>query len=175
MYLLLAAVLIAADQLSKLWVKSPSSPRGEGLELGFGFSLTYIRNTGAAFGTLRDLSLTLGGITLDGTRLLGLLSASVTLVLLIFLLTRAHRLGALQVIALTLILSGAAGNMIDRLRLGFVVDFVHFQVGRFDFPVFNPGRQLRGDRRGAMDTPGVAAEALGGGEWTSLPDLKGPT
>ncbi|MDE0528168.1 MAG: signal peptidase II [Truepera sp.] len=137
MYLLLAAVLIAADQLSKLWVKSRLPLGGEGLELGFGFSLTYIRNTGAAFGTLRDLSLTLGGITLDGTRLLGLLSASVTLVLLIFLLTRAHRLGALQVIALTLILSGAAGNMIDRLRLGFVVDFVHFQVGRFDFPVFN--------------------------------------
>ena len=39
--------------------------------------------------------------------------------------------------ALGLVLAGAAGNMIDRLRLGYVVDFIHFRVGWFDFPVFN--------------------------------------
>ena len=36
-----------------------------------------------------------------------------------------------------LVLAGAAGNMIDRLALGYVIDFIHFRWGSFDFPVFN--------------------------------------
>lgn len=137
MHLLLAALLIAADQATKLWAKTTFEPGGSELELGLGFALTYTRNSGAAFGIFRDLSVPLGPLVIDGTVLLGLLSAIVGAGLLVYLLRNARRLDGLQLTALTLIFAGAIGNMIDRLALGYVVDWVHFEVGWFDFPVFN--------------------------------------
>lgn len=136
MYLLLAALLVAADQASKWWATS-SFAGGGALELGLGFRLTYIRNTGAAFGLLRDINLQIATVTLDGTLLLGLLSAAVSLVLVWYLSSRSDSLHPLPRLALALILAGAVGNMIDRLLLGYVVDFIHFRTGNFDFPVFN--------------------------------------
>lgn len=136
MYLLIAALFVAADQASKWWATS-SFAGGGALELGLGFRLTYIRNTGAAFGLLRDLNLRIGSVTIDGTLLLGLLSAAVSLVLVWYLSRRGDALHPLPRFALALILAGAAGNMIDRLLLGFVTDFIHFRSGSFDFPVFN--------------------------------------
>lgn len=137
MFLVYAFALVAADQLSKLWVVHTLPLGSEGVSLVLGFDLTYIRNTGAAFGILRDLSLPLGFVILDGTLLLGLLSLLVTVLLTVYMYRNIGRLSALTMASLTLILAGAAGNMIDRLRLGYVVDFIHFQVGNFDFAVFN--------------------------------------
>jgi signal peptidase II len=137
MFLVYALALVAADQLSKLWAVRTLPLGGEGLPLALGFDLTYIRNTGAAFGILRNLSVPLGFVTLDGTLLLGLLSLAVSVLLTVYMYRNLGRLSALTMVALTLILAGAAGNMIDRLRLGYVVDFIHFQVGSFDFAVFN--------------------------------------
>lgn len=137
MFLVYALALVAADQLTKLWVVRTLPLGGEGLPLILGFDLTYIRNTGAAFGMLRNLAIPLGFLTIDGTLLLGLLSLAVSILLTIYLYRNLGRLSALTMVALTLILAGAAGNMIDRLRLGYVVDFIHFQVGSFDFAVFN--------------------------------------
>ena len=57
--------------------------------------------------------------------------------LVIYLLRNGRNLATLPSVALVLILAGAVGNMLDRLRLGHVVDFLHFQVSNFDFPVFN--------------------------------------
>ncbi|MEX2534930.1 MAG: signal peptidase II [Trueperaceae bacterium] len=136
MYLLLAGLLIAADQASKWWATNSFSGGGA-LELGLAFRLIYIRNTGAAFGLLRDLNLRLGPVVVDGTLLLGLLSAAVSLMLLWYLMRRGSSIPALPRFALTLVLAGAAGNMIDRLLWGFVIDFIHFRSGSFDFPVFN--------------------------------------
>ena len=137
MYLLLAPLLITADQMNKLWIKQRFAFGGQELELGLGFSLTYVRNTGAAFGILRDFSVPIGSVIFDGTHMLGLLSGLIATALLIYLVFRGPPLKPLQSLALIFIFSGAVGNMIDRLRLGFVVDFVHFQIGLFNFPVFN--------------------------------------
>lgn len=126
MFLLPTAVLIAADQLTKLWAQSAFPLNGEGLYVGLGFYLTYVQNTGAAFGILKS-----------GTLVLGLLSALVSLSLVVYLLRRGPQMGGLQRAALVLILAGALGNMIDRFRLGYVIDFIHFKVPGFSFPVFN--------------------------------------
>lgn len=126
MFLLLSAALIVADQLSKLWVQQTFPLGGPGRYLGLGFYFTYVKNTGAAFGILQD-----------GTLVLGLLSALVSVLIVVYLLRRGPRLGALQRTALSLILAGALGNMIDRFRLGYVIDFIHFNVPGFSFPVFN--------------------------------------
>lgn len=123
---LLATILIAADQATKLWVASSIPLGGPGYTLGLGFHLTHARNTGAAFGILQSAALPLG-----------ILSAVVAVAILIYLKRHAHSLPGWQTVGLVLIFSGAVGNMIDRLRLGYVVDFIHFSVPGFDFPVFN--------------------------------------
>lgn len=126
MFLLIVAGLIALDQVTKLWAQSSFPLGGEGIYMGFGFYLTYVRNTGAAFGILQS-----------GTLALGILSAVVSVLIAGYLWRNAVQMGAVQRAALTLILAGALGNMIDRFRLGYVIDFIHFQVPGFSFPVFN--------------------------------------
>jgi signal peptidase II len=133
----LAAAVLVADQASKAWVAATIPVGVREATLGLGFHLTHTRNTGAAFGFLRELRFVVGPVLVDGVLILGLLSLLVSLGLAWYLLTRARRLNALPRAALALVLAGAAGNGVDRLRLGFVVDFIHFQVGAFDFPVFN--------------------------------------
>lgn len=137
MFLVWTALLVTLDQATKLWAQSRFGSTGDELPLALGFSFTYTRNTGAAFGILRDLAIPIGPVVLDGTLALGLLSAVIAAGLLVYLWRRGRHLNAWGHAALTLVLAGAVGNMIDRLRLGYVIDFIHFQVGWFDFPVFN--------------------------------------
>ncbi|HKI57797.1 MAG TPA: signal peptidase II [Trueperaceae bacterium] len=137
MALLLAAVLVAADQLSKAWVVSTLPLGSREVPLGLGFYILHTRNNGAAFGIFRNVHLRLDGLIVDGTFLLGVLSALVGLAVLATLLGSGRRLAGLTRASLALVLAGAWGNMIDRFRLGYVVDFVHFHVTGFDFPVFN--------------------------------------
>ena len=127
MHFIFAVVLIIADQLSKFWVVKTLT-FGQRNPIGLGFNLTYTKNTGAAFGILQDSTLILGG-----------LSAIVSLLLIIYLARQAKHIHFLQRSSLTLILAGALGNMIDRFRLGYVVDFIDFYLPsiNFDFAVFN--------------------------------------
>jgi signal peptidase II len=135
--LALAAALVLVDQLTKAWVLATIPLGAREATLGLGFHVTHTRNTGAAFGFLRELQLVLGPVLIDGTFVLGLLSLAVSIGLVGYLLANGDRLTSGTRVALALVLAGAAGNMIDRLGRGFVVDFIHFQVGWFDFPVFN--------------------------------------
>jgi signal peptidase II len=126
MFFLFMLCLLVIDQSSKGWVASIFPVNGVGKPLTLGLRLTYVKNTGAAFGMFDQ-----------GTLALALLSLTVSLGLFLFLLLRARSLTVLQRYALSSILAGAVGNMIDRFRLEYVIDFIHFKVGRFDFPVFN--------------------------------------
>lgn len=137
MFLVWSALLVALDQATKLWAQARFAAHGEELPLALGFSFTYTRNSGAAFGMLRNLSIPIGPFVLDGTLVLGLLSAAVSVGLIGYLWRRGRSLDALTYASLSIVLAGAVGNAIDRLRLGYVIDFIHFQVGSFDFPVFN--------------------------------------
>ncbi len=98
------------------------------------FSFNYVRNLGAAWGALSTLP--------DSVRIPFFYGVTVLAVLLIGVYIRAtpieHRLA---IFALTLVLSGAIGNFIDRLRLGYVIDFIDVRWNilgwRYDFPNFN--------------------------------------
>lgn len=127
MHFIVVVLLIITDQLSKLWVVKTLS-YGERNPLGLGFNLTYTQNTGAAFGIFQNNTLILGG-----------LSALVSVFLIVYLVKQVKQLHMLQLTALTLILAGAIGNMIDRFRLGYVIDFIDFYLPsiNFDFAVFN--------------------------------------
>ena len=125
-FLVTALLVVIADQLSKLWIRS-NLTLGESIpETGF-FRLTHIRNTGAAFGLFQDHSLTLAIIAIIG---------SVVILFLVFFMS--HRFYILNTtlgkLSLGLILGGAVGNLIDRLRYGGnVTDFIDFSF----WPAFN--------------------------------------
>ena len=124
-FLLTALLVVAADQLSKIWIGS-NLARGESLPATGLFRLTHVHNTGAAFGLFPDQSFVL---------IIVALASIVVLLLFVFLFSRRFpffddRLGRL---ALGLILGGTVGNLIDRLRLGYVTDFVDIGI----WPAFN--------------------------------------
>lgn len=123
--LVLVALVIVLDQLSKLWIRGNLIP-GESLTIVGRLSLTYLRNTGSVFGLFANQSFLPIIIIL----------ASLGVILLFFrYLSRATGVG---VMSASLILGGAVGNLIDRLHLGYVTDFIDFRLwGNFHWPFFN--------------------------------------
>jgi signal peptidase II len=128
-WLPLTGAIIVADQLVKLWMVQHFTPfeRVHVLPV-LDIILTY--NTGAAFSVLAESA--------AWVRWLFVLIALGVSGALILWLRRLHaRRNALLACGLALIVGGAIGNMIDRLRLGRVVDFVHVHWGDHYFPAFN--------------------------------------
>jgi signal peptidase II len=127
-WLLLAGMVIAADQLTKLWVAHELA-LGTSVYVAPVFDLVHVRNTGAAFSFLAGAS----GWQREFFLLVGL-AASIWIV---WMLVRAARDQVLFCVALSLVLGGALGNVIDRVRLGAVVDFLSFHWGPHYWPAFN--------------------------------------
>lgn len=124
-FLWITGVALALDQLTKWWVLQTMT-LGESVPvLGSFFKLTYIHNPGAVF-----------GIRL-GNPYLHLLLACVALIVVGGLLWRISPEDRLAAIGLTLVLGGAIGNIIDRVRFGVVIDFLDFGIGTARWWVFN--------------------------------------
>lgn len=118
-YLWIAAAVIAADQALKAFARAMAAPMT--LIPGV-LGLRYCQNTGMAFSLLSGQSWLLGVVSL-------VVIAAGALVL------RGYRLGPVSRTAAMLMLGGAAGNMIDRLFMGYVTDML--EVLLFRFAVFN--------------------------------------
>lgn len=128
-WLWLSAVIIVLDQLSKWWVLANTSV-GEQVSVIPGFLYrTLAFNRGAAFSFLAD-----GG---GWQRWLFQLLAVVISMVLIVWLARTARRDWRTAIPLALIVGGALGNLIDRVRVGQVTDFVLVYFGRWPYPAFN--------------------------------------
>lgn len=140
---LVVALLLVVDQATKLWTVAtfPLNGPGEAVIPG-ALYFTYVQNTGAAFGLLRGVSFEVGGVTVDGVFVLGVVSLVVSVFIARYLWRQQGRLTWGVRVPLTLILAGAVGNMIDRFRLGYVIDFIHVHIGWFNFPVFNVADSL---------------------------------
>jgi len=146
--------LTAADLASKTWAEGALSTertfevpaactpnehgnyymqrgRGEGIELVTNYlELRYAENCGAAFGMLDDAPRWLRASVF-------LTAGMLAMVALGTMFMRGSG-GQLFAASVPLIISGALGNMIDRVRLGYVVDFIHFHIyDRFEWPTFN--------------------------------------
>lgn len=126
-WLALSVVVIVLDQLTKQWV-SQSLGFGEVLPVMPSFNLVLAHNAGAAFSFLAGA----------GGWQRGFFSgiAVVAAVVIIHLL-RKHHGEKLFSLALALILGGALGNLIDRVRFGHVVDFLDFYIQAYHWPAFN--------------------------------------
>src|SRR5262245_1445066 len=122
-----AAVVVVLDQLSKWWIRVVVMDPPRDIPITAFFNIVYARNTGVSFSMLR----------LDSQVGQWLLSAG-ALAIVAGLLLWMRRLGRpWPVIALGLIVGGAVGNVIDRLRLRFVFDFLDFYWNGYHFAAFN--------------------------------------
>jgi signal peptidase II len=122
---LIAVAIAALDQLSKWLIVRSISPEETRVVISGFFSLVSVRNTGAAWGIFRDYNLVLTAI-------------SVLTVLGLYLFRHSFQLNRPSLrVALGLIAGGIVGNLIDRIRVGSVIDFLSFYVGEYHWPAFN--------------------------------------
>ena len=120
---LIIVAAIFLDQITK-WLTVIYLDLGESFPLIDGvFHFTYVQNRGAAFGMLQD------------KRWVFLIISSITIVFMAVYLWKSRKDSKLLCIALSMIIGGGIGNMIDRCILGYVIDFLDFTL--IDFAVFN--------------------------------------
>jgi signal peptidase II len=124
------AAIVLLDQGTKALV-ARSLDLHEYVPIVDGFlSLSHVRNRGAAFGLLSDWDIPYQSAVLAVLSLCALVAIA-------FYFLRLPAAARLPRFALALVLGGAVGNLIDRARLGYVVDFVHVYWRRYQWPDFN--------------------------------------
>lgn len=124
-------VLVALDQITKIYVQTRFM-LGESLEVIRGyFNLTYVQNPGAAFGFLARSP----EVFRDN---FFLIIPPLAMILILYFLKTVKDNDHIQILALSLVFGGALGNYIDRLRVGYVIDFLDFHIQhRYSWPAFN--------------------------------------
>jgi len=124
------AAIVLLDQGTKALVVRTLPLHGYVSLIDGVLSLSHVRNRGAAFGLLSDWDLPYQTVLLAALSLCALLAIAVYFV-------RLPPTARLPRMALALVLGGAVGNLFDRLRLGYVVDFVHVYWRQHQWPDFN--------------------------------------
>lgn len=114
-------VILLLDQVSKAWILNSLELHQSIPVINGVFHLTLVKNTGAAFGVL------------PYQRTLLVIVALIVIILLLYFIYRTNLANIWHKFALGLGLGGIVGNLIDRIRFGYVVDFLDFRV----WPVFN--------------------------------------
>nr|WP_312579738.1 signal peptidase II [Sedimentibacter sp.] len=123
-YIFIIALVTGIDQWTKYLAETQLKPINTIPLVQDIFHLTYARNTGAAFSILRDKQVFL------------ILVTAIVVVALICYLIKILKTGeATLKLALTFIIGGALGNLIDRIRLNYVTDFLDFTL--INYPIFN--------------------------------------
>jgi signal peptidase II len=124
----LALVVFILDQLSKYWILNiVRLPEQGSIELLPFFRLTFVGNVGVSMGMFQASS-DVGRWVLVGV------TAAIAAVVAVWIAREQQRV---EVLALGLVLGGALGNIVDRVRFGYVVDFLHFYWRDSSFWVFN--------------------------------------
>lgn len=120
--ILIIAAIIAADQFSKSLAVAHLMDQTSITVIERFLSFTYVENVGMAFGLFKN------------QRLFFIISTSLIAIVVLYFIFKMFRKYVFISVCLSMIFGGAIGNLIDRIRLGYVVDFIHF---RFFPPVFN--------------------------------------
>ncbi len=126
-WLLIALLVILADQFTKVLILS-SFQLGDSRYVWSFFNIVRVHNTGAAFSFLAGAS---------GWQRWFFVALGLAATVFIVWMLRRHGHQKMFAWALSLILGGALGNVVDRLLHGYVVDFLQFHWGRWYYPSFN--------------------------------------
>lgn len=123
--ILFVILLVVLDQASKIYLTLVNKTSPIDLEVikGF-FRITYTCNDGAAFSILK------------GKRVFFIIMTIIVIFLIVYYLLK-NKVYWVEKYSLLLIISGAVGNLIDRIMYGYVIDFLDFIIFGYDFPVFN--------------------------------------
>ena len=129
-FLLTCGIIVPLDQLTKIYISSIMALHESYTVVPGVFNIAHVRNPGAAFGFLADASAPFRSIffTAVGIAAIGVI---------LYLLKKVKDEEFFLVVPLSLVLSGAIGNLIDRIRLGEVIDFLDFHIGPHHWPAFN--------------------------------------
>lgn len=122
-YILFVIVLVILDQLSKFYIINNFNLLTKNIIIDGFFNITHVRNYGAGFSIMQN------------QRLFLILVSTLAVIVFIYLLIKETN--KFNIFTYLLIISGSIGNLIDRCRLGYVVDFLDFYIFGYDFPVFN--------------------------------------
>lgn len=123
-------LVVVLDQITKIWVdKTMRIYESKPLIPGF-LELHYIRNTGAAFGFLSSSTADFRVPFFVGV-------SAVAIVIILYLFYKLEDAEVVMPLALSLVLGGALGNLVDRIRLGEVIDFILVHYKAFRWPAFN--------------------------------------
>ncbi len=127
---LVSGVVILADQLTKLAVVDALAPHGRAEVIPGLFNLVYTLNTGVSFGMFAGEP---GGLRILFLSLMTLVALGVV----IWFIRMTDYRDKMFLWALALVAGGAVGNLIDRVRLGAVIDFLDVYAGAYHWPAFN--------------------------------------
>lgn len=127
MTFILSILIIILDQVTKFFAIKHLKAAAPCVILDNFFQFNYVENYGAAFGIL------------EGKKVFFIIMTLAVIVgISFFLIKNYDEINIFLRIGISLLLGGAIGNFIDRIRFGYVVDFISFRlIGRYDFPVFN--------------------------------------
>ena len=128
-YLAITAGVFLIDQVTKAWAARSLRFDGDRSVIPGFLNFGYATNTGVAFSMLDDQG--------DAGRWGLSVVAIVAGVLVLYYFWRTPRADDRMLGGLALLLAGIAGNVVDRLRLGFVIDFIDVQFGNWHYPTFN--------------------------------------
>ena len=127
MIVLLTIALIFIDQITKYAAVRFLKGQRPYIIIKDFFQFAYVENRGAAFGILEDKRVFFIIITL-----------SIILFLTFYLVKHIDTMNKLSIVTFSMLIAGSAGNLIDRIRFGYVVDFISFKLFYgYNFPVFN--------------------------------------
>lgn len=126
----LAALVVLSDQVTKNLLGDYLPLHASKMIIPGFLDLVHVRNTGAAFSLL-------AGAQTGLRRFFFVTITILALVVMIYLLGRTPKQEVWTRRGLVLILGGALGNLLDRLRYGEVIDFLHFHLGTYYWPAFN--------------------------------------
>jgi len=126
-YLCIAALVMAFDQLAKYWI-SVKLREGDEVEVIKGFlKLSYTENPGIAFGMLNN----------GNVKWLLVAISIAAIMVVVYYMRRTPSSNTLLLWSLSLLAAGICGNLIDRFRLGRVIDFILVYYKSYQWPVFN--------------------------------------
>ncbi len=129
--LTIAALVVLLDRVTKLWIIS-HIPSGHAIVIVSNvFRLTHVLNTGAAFSMFE------GSTSPNLVRNVLIAFSVVAVVVVLVLIGKMGRRLSLTTVALALILGGAVGNLYDRIRFAYVVDFLEVHIVHYHWPDFN--------------------------------------
>ena len=123
--IILSIIFLVIDQISKILIIKLLEPNEVITIIKNFLYIIYTNNTGAAFSILL------------GKRIFLIVVAILIIGILLYYIKKNKVDGKLNIIALSLIIGGSLGNLIDRIVRGYVVDFISIKLGSYNFPIFN--------------------------------------